>query len=798
VRIVLTSLDYPPQATEGVARQRQVLAQGLVRLGHDVHVVTLGTRRESVQQDGVSVHRLLRGDTANEFLPALPVLNRPFTDAQVLCEGVLALADRMTIDVVDVPLWLAQPLALVRHAPCPVVIWLQTTLLQLIELQQREVRAHERVLADVDRFGLSRAAGCIADSASVLAEVERLYGLPSLAARTTVVHPGLSDSPLPPATSIVPRTNGIEALVVGRLEQRKGTTRLFEILPRLLRAVPDLQVRFVGRDNSASDGFQRETGRTYPEAFAREYPDLVGRVHFDGYVDESTLATRYASADLLLHPALYESFGLIFLEAMRASLPTVAFRTGGAIEVFADGEGDGGLLCEAGDFEGLADTVSALARDAGRRRVLGQAAREAFARRFSSERMARETAAAYARVISRQSASSVVRAPARARLFHVMEALQDRDAVSRIARTNAAIWSDLGGERPIMALFSEASVRAETGRIRGARFRREDAAVFHYWGFSRLEQVIAGFPGRKAIHYHNITPPRFFGPRTAHYEMTWRGYRQLDRLADAFDLVIGDSNYNLTAFARHLSSPKPMLCLYPIVDADALGAAEWDRAYAERIRATADGPIWLFVGRFAPNKRQDQVMRAFDRYVASSGGGRLLLVGDMTSVPAYVAQLEHLRGTLANGPRIELVPSVPDSTLRACYRAADLFVCASEHEGFCVPLAEAMAFDVPTLALNRGAVGETIDGSGVLVSDWEPDHVAALAAEVLDTPVRRRAIVEAQRDRLRAFSRAAIQERLGAVAHFLGKGFDSPLFVSSQALPTGGGEEGYEWSTSMN
>src|SRR5262245_50009967 len=112
MRIVLVSLDYPPQTTEGIARQREVLARELARLGHDVHVVTLGSRRESIQQDGVTVHRLLRGDAPNEFLPALPVLNRPFTDAQVLCEGVLALADRLPIDVVDVPLWLAQPMAL--------------------------------------------------------------------------------------------------------------------------------------------------------------------------------------------------------------------------------------------------------------------------------------------------------------------------------------------------------------------------------------------------------------------------------------------------------------------------------------------------------------------------------------------------------------------------------------------------------------------------------------------------------------------------------------------------------------
>jgi glycosyltransferase involved in cell wall biosynthesis len=364
-----------------------------------------------------------------------------------------------------------------------------------------------------------------------------------------------------------------------------------------------------------------------------------------------------------------------------------------------------------------------------------------------------------------------------------MEALQDRDAVSRITRTNAAMLAELGAERPVMALFAESTVRAETGRLRGARFRPRDAAIFHYWGFSRLERLITRFPGRTAIHYHNITPPRFFGPRTPHYEMTLRGYRQLDRIADHFDLVIGDSTYNLSAYARHLSSPKPALCLHPVIDADALRAAPWDSEYAARIRATADGPVWLFVGRFAPNKRQDQIMRAFDRYAARAGGGRLLLVGDMTAVPAYVARLEQLRGELASGWRIDFVPSVADDILRACYRSADLFACASEHEGFCVPLAEAMAFDVPTLALDRGAVGETIGGAGLLVQDWDAGDVATRAAAILEDPHHRASLIDAQHQRLQAFAPAAIKARLAAAVAFLREGTPSPLFVSTDALP---------------
>jgi glycosyltransferase involved in cell wall biosynthesis len=129
------------------------------------------------------------------------------------------------------------------------------------------------------------------------------------------------------------------------------------------------------------------------------------------------------------------------------------------------------------------------------------------------------------------------------------------------------------------------------------------------------------------------------------------------------------------------------------------------------------------------------------------------------------------------------VPLVSDSELRAYYRAADLFVCASEHEGFCVPIAEAMAFGVPALALNRCAVGETVGEAGLLVDDWNDEQVAALAAHLVESPARRDHIVHVQQTRLSAFSPATITEHLRAVVHFLRDGHSSPLFTRAEPTP---------------
>ena len=404
--------------------------------------------------------------------------------------------------------------------------------------------------------------------------------------------------------------------------------------------------------------------------------------------------------------------------------------------------------------------------------------------------MARDTVAVYRRVAASAPAPASGQPP---RLFHVMEALQDRDAVSRIARTNAGILASLGAERPVMALFAAEAVRKETGRLRGLRPRARDAALVHYWGYSRLERCMQQWPGPLAVHYHNITPPEFFSPGSAHYEMTRRGYAQLARLADRFDLVIGDSHYNVEALAQMASRPRPGLCVYPVVDRKALQAAPWDAVHAAP--GAMDGPLWLFVGRLAPNKRQHDVMRAFDRFVARTGAGRLALVGDTAASPDYADTVSDLQRTLAHGGRITLVPSVSDEALRAWYRAAQVFVCASRHEGFCMPLAEAMAFDVPVVALARGAVGETVGQAGVLIDEWDDDLVAASVADLLESPRRRATLSCLATHRLQAFSSGAARERLAAAVRFLRDGTPSPLFTTTPS-PHVAAREADAWAPS--
>ena len=180
----------------------------------------------------------------------------------------------------------------------------------------------------------------------------------------------------------------------------------------------------------------------------------------------------------------------------------------------------------------------------------------------------------------------------------------------------------------------------------------------------------------------------------------------------------------------------------------------------------ADGLInILFVGRIVPNKRIEDHIRLAELYKRNIDSYyRFIFVGRYDGIPRYYAQIRSLIAEFQMLPdRFWFTGPVPDEDLGAFYRWADVYVSLSEHEGFCVPLVEAMAADVPVLAYKAGAVAETLGGAGVL---FEPKDLE-LAAEMLGLLVYDRAIREqvlaGQRKRLQDFSPAAIDARLGEV-----------------------------------
>jgi glycosyltransferase involved in cell wall biosynthesis len=252
-----------------------------------------------------------------------------------------------------------------------------------------------------------------------------------------------------------------------------------------------------------------------------------------------------------------------------------------------------------------------------------------------------------------------------------------------------------------------------------------------------------------ALIYHNITPPDYFvGVHRTLARQTFRGRRELKAYADRCDLAMGDSEFNrqdLEALGFPRTAVLPVVPDFSHLD----GPASW-------LVARDFDDEWtniLFVGRMIANKKIEDLIRWFHAYhTAFNPRSRLLLVGAHSQFERYVATLHQLVAALGT-PHVHFIGHVSDEELVAFYEVADLFLCASEHEGFCVPLVEAFYKQVPVVAYAATAVPSTMDGAGVLVEDRAPMHVARVVDAILaDTSVQDR-IVEAQLaavDRLRA------------------------------------------------
>lgn len=144
-------------------------------------------------------------------------------------------------------------------------------------------------------------------------------------------------------------------LYLGRLEKRKGIQDLFAAIPQVLAKIPNVQFIIAGANNSHRDGFQQQTGLTYAAYFQQQYAQFTGQVSFLGQVSEEKLNELYQTCDLFVAPSLYESFGLIYLEAMNYGKPVIGCRAGGIPEVI--NEGITGLLAEPEAPDSLAKAM---------------------------------------------------------------------------------------------------------------------------------------------------------------------------------------------------------------------------------------------------------------------------------------------------------------------------------------------------------------------------------------------------------------------------------------------------------
>ncbi len=278
------------------------------------------------------------------------------------------------------------------------------------------------------------------------------------------------------------------------------------------------------------------------------------------------------------------------------------------------------------------------------------------------------------------------------------------------------------------------------------------AVLYHLAVGSVLADLLLSRPEPLVVDYHNITPAKFFDewdPPILH-AVEW-GRAQMIALSTRCRLGIADSEFNRAELAANGYRPTAVAPI--LLDLESFDREVDEAELASLQRAKDDGGAdWLFVGRVTPNKCQHDVVKAFAAHRRfHDPRARLHIVGGVASEP-YAAALRAFVRKLGLNECVSMTGPVSPGALAAHYRAADVYVCLSEHEGFCVPLLECMHFGVPIVAFGVTAVPETLADAGVCLPDKSPALVAAAVDRVFTDTALRSQLLAAGTRRLQDFT----------------------------------------------
>lgn len=327
-------------------------------------------------------------------------------------------------------------------------------------------------------------------------------------------------------------------------------------------------------------------------------------------------------------------------------------------------------------------------------------------------------------------------------VHQVLATLGYGDAIGNEALGIQRILRDAGYASRIYVetVDSQLEERAEDYRDLIDDSHPDNILIHHFSLGSRASRVAFALPERMILVYHNITPAHFFlDLRSPIVEQCFSGRRELGAYALRCDLALGDSAFNQ---AELDSLGFPTTGILPVVPDFAHLDVTPHRWLARQFDDEATNI--LFVGRIIPNKRIEDLIRFFQVYrLRYNRASRLLLVGSHGLFDNYRAALAEFIQRLGV-PDVHLIGHVSNEELTALYDVADLFLSASEHEGFCVPLIEAFYKRIPVIAFAAAAVPATMDGGGVLYDRKDPRHVASLIDTVLTDAVLEDEILETQ------------------------------------------------------
>lgn len=393
MNICLISLEYPPESLNGgIGTYTFNLAHALVNLGHKVSIISTASVGEKEYYDQkVKIYRIFD----KRLIPKFDRIGNIITagafgswqhSLSVFSKLRHLISKGNQFDIIEGPLWGAECSAYSANLGIPLVVRLQTPI-----FKQREILGlpANPLMEFLEKKSLQKATLIASISHNISKLITERYRIEN----SKVVY-----SPLGVDSKKIQKpyfkTNSYRLLFVGRLEKRKGMQELVDAMPRILSSNYRITIDIIGKDC-----FQAPGDTSYIDYFHKVVPsELRGRVKFHGFVDERKLQDFYADCDVFIAPSRYESFGLIFLEAMVYGKPVIGTRAGGIPEIINDGQN--GLLIDINNSDQIASAVLSLFSDNNLRMKLGMHAYKDVRNRFSVENMAQKSLEVYNKAIA--------------------------------------------------------------------------------------------------------------------------------------------------------------------------------------------------------------------------------------------------------------------------------------------------------------------------------------------------------------------------------------------------------------
>lgn len=381
MNICLLSTGYPPENGGGIGTYTYNLANALVNLGHNVHVITKSdvNRKSCENVNGVIVHRipfLSFPYIIERFLPGMRWSFYIYKYIKKINKGC-------EFDIIEFPNWEAPGLITqIFLSNIPVIVRMHTPYFETLEIDKKSKSKtiEDRMICAFEKISCLKATSLVSSTAFHAEKMSREYSLDEK--EINIIPLGIIDT----VKKYIDHNNNntFNILYVSRLEHRKGTLTLIDSLPHILHDKSNVRVNFVGQDRPHAPG-----DITFEEYFKKEYKELEKFVVFSGYVSDEDLENFYKNANIFIVPSKYESFGLIYIEAMKYSLPSISTFGGGIPEVIENGVN--GYLIEEDNKDHLISIFNKLYNDRALLRKLSVSARDTYEKKFDAVNMAKNT-----------------------------------------------------------------------------------------------------------------------------------------------------------------------------------------------------------------------------------------------------------------------------------------------------------------------------------------------------------------------------------------------------------------------